>query len=405
MRTTVHLSSAEAPADLARLRAFAAARGADALRVLEQHLARPRYRPDFTRLAERAGQIAGYALLAHERLRLGAATLEAGRIMALDAALAQDDPGVFAALLGDCLRVLVDEGLPLVLVWGPTETYAPFGFAPYRLHAAVHLTSRAGAIENALPLRRAAEDDIDDLAALHEATYHALPLTEMYAPPDWRFRLADGEQILAIDDQRGRLIAYCAIAHEKDHVRISEAAAADAGAARALCSAMQAHAHTVGQPGLPMALSPWHVVAQAALQLNGHVRLIAPSDGVDRQGYGQIAGVVDLPLLLEALAPEFERRLAGSRYTGWSGNLRLEIETERITLAFAEGRATVIDGSRPADLRLRQVTLPALAQLCLGYRVAADLRATGGLACDDSALGLLDALFPAVLAAGASTEA
>jgi hypothetical protein len=78
----------------------------------------------------------------------------------------------------------------------------------------------------------------------------------------------------------------------------------------------------------------------------------------------------------------------------------MELETERITLAFAEGRATVIDGSRPADLRLRQITLPALAQLCLGYRVAADLRATGGLACDDSALGLLDVLFPALLATG-----
>ena len=39
----------------------------------------------------------------------------------------------------------------------------------------------------------------------------------------------------------------------------------------------------------------------------------------------------------------------------------------------------------------------ALAQLLLAYRAAADLRATGGLACDDTALGLIDALFPALL--------
>jgi hypothetical protein len=141
-------------------------------------------------------------------------------------------------------------------------------------------------------------------------------------------------------------------------------------------------------------------VAQAALQLWSHISLTA-SKPTDRT---PLAGVVDLPLLLEALAPELERRLARSRYAGWSGNLRMEIETERITLAFAEGRATVIDGSRPADLRLRQITLPALAQLGLGYRVAADLRATGGLACDDSALGLLDALFPALLATRASAS-
>jgi hypothetical protein len=111
--------------------------------------------------------------------------------------------------------------------------------------------------------------------------------------------------------------------------------------------------------------------------------------------HAALAGVVDLPGLLEALTPEFERRLAASRYLGWSATLRVDIETEPITLAFAAGRAAVIDGSRPADVRLRQVMLPALAQLCLGYRAAADLRATGGLACDDSALGLIDALFPA----------
>ena len=53
----------------------------------------------------------------------------------------------------------------------------------------------------------------------------ALPLTEIYAPPDWRFRLAGDEQILAIEDQRGRLIAYCAIAGEPKFLKISEAAA------------------------------------------------------------------------------------------------------------------------------------------------------------------------------------
>jgi len=179
---------------------------------------------------------------------------------------------------------------------------------------------------------------------------------------------------------------------------IAEAAAADAGTARVLCNALRNYTYAQGLEMLLLTLSPWHTVAQAALHLNGTARLAAHSARVDRQGSGDLAGVVDLPLLLEALAPEFERRLARSRYAGWSGNLRMEIETERITLAFAEGRATVIDGSRPADLRLRQITLPALAQLCLGYRVAADLRDTGGLACDDSALGLLDALFPAVLA-------
>ncbi len=52
--------------------------------------------------------------------------------------------------------------------------------------------------------------------------------------------------------------------------------------------------------------------------------------------------------MLRSLVPEIERRLLGSRYAGWSGNLRIEIATERITLACDSGRATMIDGSRPA---------------------------------------------------------
>jgi hypothetical protein len=146
-----------------------------------------------------------------------------------------------------------------------------------------------------------------------------------------------------------------------------------------------------------MALSPWHSVAQAALHLGGVAQInVTPAHA----GRVALAGVVDLVGMLEALTPEIERRLARSRYAGWSGNLRIEIATERITLALESGRAAVIDGSRPADVRLRQLALPALAQLCLGYRAASDLRATGGLACDDSALGLIDALFPTVMPFG-----
>ena len=400
MNTTLRISSADTPSDLARLRAFVAAGGAADLSALERHLARPRYRPAFTRLAERAGRFVGYALIGHERLRLGAATLEAGRIAALELPPTEHDSRVFAALLGDCLRVLVEEQLPLALVCGPTETYAPFGFAPYTLLSDVQLAPMSDTTAKTA-LRHATEDDLDDLAALYDATYQSLPLTATRSAPDWRFWLGSDRLLLVAEDKRGRVAAYAAIDPGPAGLTVTEAAAADAGAARVLCHSLQGYAQ--GRD-LRLALSPWHSVAQAALHLDGTVLLAAHVASNDRGGHDQSAGVVDLPLLLEALVPEFERRLARSRYAGWSGNLRIEIETERITLAFAEGRATVIDGSRPADLRLRQVALTALAQLCLGYRVAADLRATGGLACDDSALGLLDALFPALLAVGTSAS-
>ena len=60
MNPSLQLSSAETPGDLIRLRAWLASRGAAALGTLDRHLARPRYRPAFTRIAEHDGQLAGY---------------------------------------------------------------------------------------------------------------------------------------------------------------------------------------------------------------------------------------------------------------------------------------------------------------------------------------------------------
>jgi hypothetical protein len=395
MDSDLRIIGAVTPDDLERLRAFVAARGPAA--GLERHLAQPRYRPALTRIAERAGQVAGYALLGHERMQLGAATLEAGRVAALDAGLGEHDPALLAALLGDCLGVLVDEGLPLALLRGAIADYGPFGFAEYRFSSTVTgwgLDQHYGD-----QLRPVLEGDLEDIAALYAASYSQLPLAQIRAAPDWRYWLASQPAAWGLEDARGRLVAYAVrdsqAPHEPSTTRmIHEAAAADAGAARSLCLALLGQAHKQGGVRLQLHLSPWHVVAQAALQLQGRIKLAAPQPSSQMQ----LAGVVDLPLLLEALTPELERRLKHSRYAGWSGNLRLELETERIVAAFAAGRASVIDGSRPADLRLRRMSLPALAQLCLGYRAAADLRATGGLDCDDSALGLLDALFPVVLA-------
>jgi sterol carrier protein len=392
---------AATPDDRVRLHAFVAAeRGDPAVRDLERHLARPRYRPQFTCIAEQADALVGYALIGHERRRLGAATLETGCIEQIYTNPSQPNQAMFEALMGGCLGTLLDHALPLATLRGPAELIAPFGFAPYRFGSTVVIaaTARSHTAETDA-LRTASASDQEDLAALYEASYHELPLSEIRAAPDWRAWLSDGRAAVALDDSRGRMVGYALIGMRpaRDKLRIVEAAVADSGAARALCAALLERATAEGRPGLYLALPAAHPLARAALHMGGTAQLTATPAG-DHAGQADMAGVVDLPGMLEALAPEFERRLATSRYADWNGNLRVELETERITLTLASGRVTVIDGSRPADVRLRTIALPALAQLCLGYRDAADLRATGGLACDDSTLGLIDSLFPAVMA-------
>jgi len=393
---------AATPDDRVRLRAFVAAERDDrALRALERHLARPRYRPQFTRIAEHADALVGYALIGHERQRLGAATLETGCIEQLYTSPAQPNQAVLEALMGGCLSALLDNRLPLAMLRAPAELIASFGFAPYRFSSTVTIAATARRqIEtpaHLAALRPVSTSDLEDLAALYQASYDALPLSQVRAAPDWRAWISADRDAVALEDNRGRLTGYALIgmpaAH--DQLRIVEAAVADSGAARALCAALLDRAIIEGRHGLALMLPAAHMLARAALHLGGTAQLTAPPPG-DHAEQTDMAGIVDLPGMLEALVPEFERRLAGSRYADWSGNLRIELETERITLTLAAGHVSVIDGSRPADVRLRTITLPALAQLCLGYRDAADLRATGGLDCADTTLGLIDTLFPAL---------
>jgi hypothetical protein len=225
---------------------------------------------------------------------------------------------------------------------------------------------------------------------LYEVSYASVPLSEARAKPDWRALLTAPGELLALRDVRGRTAAYARLVPLLDNLVVTECGAADSSAARGLLAALGPRG--VGE----LWLAPGHIVAQAGLHLGGELRLSAPP----AEAPLALAGVVDLPGVLSALVPELERRLATSRYAGWGGEVRLELEQSRATLLLECGRATVVDGTRPAAVRLRRVTLSAVAQLLLGYRGASDLRATGGLDCDDTALSLVDVLFPFLGACG-----
>ena len=376
------LRHAETAEDLERIRAIAG----EADPILARHLARPRYQPAFTRLAERAGHLVGYLLVAHRRQRLGSAVLEVGAVEYAYVLPEQRRRGVFGELLGDALGMMYEQGLAIVTLHTQPARGASLGFAPFLLLAHVELAhERAPAAVSLTELPAAA--DFEELSALYEASYGSLPLSEVRFAPDWRDWLARQAQVLVLRDNHGRTVGYARLS--EDGQRLSEAAAADAGAALMLLNALP---RARGQAALALDLPVGHVVARAALELGAELRIAAWPRAP--QAPALLAGVVDLPAALEALAPLFEQRLSRSRYAGWNGAIRLELEAGRATLLCEDGRVRIVDGTRPAEVRLRRMTLQALPQLLLGYRLAADLRAAGELDCDDTPLGLIDALFP-----------
>ncbi len=88
------------------------------------------------------------------------------------------------------------------------------------------------------------------------------------------------------------VVAYAALAPavEDGALRVVEACAADAGAARGLCAALAAHARGAGAQRIALLLSPAHLV--------GAGRAPAGRRGADpcrARGGMALAGVVDLP--------------------------------------------------------------------------------------------------------------
>lgn len=372
---------------LAALRSNAADQPDESVALrLEAHLRQPRYRNELTRVAMVDGDIAGYVLVDHRRVRIGAAMIDAGVLADVFVTLRWRESALFEHIVGAYLGTLYEQGLPLALVGDrPQDELEPYGLAPFLLDAQVDFATQ-GTETTEERVATAVGADRDDLAALYEATYAGLPIAEVRTPADWRALIPSQPGLLALHDRAGRVVAYARL----DRAAVVEAAAVDAGMARSLVKALLNHGRSTAI-AVTLALSVAHPVAQAAMQLAGVLRLATHGT---RAVSVPLAGIVDLPAMLTALVPELEQRIAHSRYAGWSGGVRIELGGGRATLLADHGRLSVVDGTRPADVRLRNVALPALAQLLLGYRGPGDLRATGGLDCDDIALGLLDALFP-----------
>ena len=357
---------------LAAAHAFIGAQATDGAAIIARHIGQPRYQPTFTQLARQNGRVVGAALLGHQRMRLGAATLDVGAA-SLFVDQGCDLTDAHTSLIGSMLGVFQDSALPFAVLHDTPALFAPFGFAPYQLATTI-ADWHAPAPARLRPLEAA---DLDDVSALYAASYASLPYADVRTAADWRAWLAAHVDSCGIDDAHGRLVAYTSSVGSQ----IAEVAAADGGAARALLAALPA--------GCQLALGLQHPVAQVALHAGGIARV--------RKATTPLAGIVDLAGAVAQLAPALEARLASSRYAGWSGRVQIESGDTPVTLACVRGQITIATGAQPADVRLQQVTLTGLPQLCLGARAISDLRATGELACDDTELGLLETLFPPLI--------
>lgn len=280
--------------------------------------------------------------------------------------------------------MFIEEGLGLVLVHGDVSAWSHYGFAP--------VSHR---------VRVAWRSEIPALAAAPNRAQYAVPTTterQLIQTMALTGRSVDVRIVdwadwpsrpwLLLYGNDGQLCAAADIVTQGAETVVVYAVASDDGAASDLVGQLL-HGGLVPAP-IVIQLPYTHVVTQMALHHHGVLQVATA--GVQ----AVLLGVLDLPMMLTALIPAFEQRLQASAYANWNGGVRIEISDERAMIMVTNGKVTVIDGTREADVRIKQVELSALSQMTLGYRSIGALRRAGLLLCDDTELPLCDVLFPAL---------
>ena len=348
--------------------------------TLAQWRRMPRARSSSVAFAWQHTQLCAAVAVSHDRYGIDDAQIDVAVIREIFQAPTTTHAVVVDTLMQQALSLLA-EGIGIIMVHGDVSDWAPYGFAPISLNGIV---TQQNAPKMAVPvLAQYAMPTAETWSLIqhmsHLQSRRSPALYDTASPPQRPWLMLTGRD--------GQLRAAVDIVVDAVSSRVCAAVASDDGAAFDLLQQLWYTSIVPYKPSLQLPLS--HPVVHAALAQYGVATFNAASERC------VLAGVIDLPLMLNALVPAFERRLRASAYATWHGGVRVEISDERAMLMIDDGRVTVIDGTREAAVRIKQVDVAALAQLAFGYRSVAVLRRTGLLYCDDTELPLCDVLFPA----------
>jgi hypothetical protein len=270
--------------------------------------------------------------------------------------------------------------------------------------------------EEGYRLRPATGQDIPLLETLHAIHCASSLISRVRDTAEWRWDLEgphpasfQRQAVEVIEDGAGRPAGYVVTqvvedvwTQVTDHamvLAVHELAAAPGHALHALCEflgrALRTRVEELNSrrdcplTSLALFLSPAHP-AHAAL-----------GDLLEKPvpPYAWYLRIADLAAFLRHIAPSLEQRLAGSVHDGYSGALRLDFYTSRLTLTFERGRLVEVDTpGTPGAREQRAAHFPdaTFLQLLFGYRSLADLRYAHAECYADSAgtAVLLETLFP-----------
>ncbi|HIE04486.1 MAG TPA: GNAT family N-acetyltransferase [Candidatus Latescibacteria bacterium] len=300
--------------------------------------------------------------------------------------------GFARRVLEESNRFMEEDGMDVASLFGIRDFYQRWGYAPalpeYKIYLKVDDLSGARLGRELVPY---SDEHRRKVVEIYESNNVSRACSVVRSPEVWE-GFSKGTDYgtrpvpVVLSDRHGRTCGYLAFDDSEDRTAVSEVGYSDFEVFESLAAAIYLRAKERGHEEAQVAIPPDHPFAVFLRRFG--CRAVTT---FNRSGGGMMR-IVSLGTTLSKLAPELERRLAGSDMAGWEGRFRVRTDIGSLEVEVSGGKVSVArDRGTREELRLPQ---SKLTQLIVGYRTVDDLASDEDVSVTPSLLPLLGRLFP-----------
>ena len=297
--------------------------------------------------------------------------------------------GYVGALMKVLHRAALSSGIPVSLVWGLEYFYRQFGYSYAVLEHWRHtLIDPPRHADDSWVCRQATIGDILAMDALQASVQRHVDVAISSTRDRWRWLMSLGHYRLIVAEKDGRLDAMARVYDDEQGIELTETAAGSVSAADAVLAHLQSDGVTrrITVPDRPGGGSRF-LDHRSELRVERDAFYLRPTSP---------------QMLIDAMVPVLNDRLAGSSYRTWSGPVPISMYRSGLELVIVDGVVTDVSPFVPdsAPPRGDEAAIPPdlLADLTMGGLGAAGLEERH----PDVVLGtqrrIMSTLFPPVTA-------
>ena len=329
-------------------------------------------------------------------IRIGTASVRMAGIAGLWTSPDHRLKGYGSRSMWEAIRLMDAEGRDASVLFGITDYYHRYGYAPVFPDVALSLISAdLPRCEDAdvRPMRRSDVAEVVRLYNAHSGRRTGMVVRGQDWVPRWRMpRMGEDTvrragRVTVVCRPSGRIAAYYVSDIQAGRFDVSELGVSDPWSCLALAGSLRRRAMRQRIERIRVHVPPDDPFARFCVRFGSEHRIAFPSNS------GSMGRIIRLAPLFRKLLPTLTGRL-GDADVRWVRPLELHTDIGNVCLNPVSGR--VVLNQRPPALRPLRVSLPILklTQLAFGYRAAADISHDGGVSIPNAAMPVLDVLFP-----------